>query len=222
MLGIFGVLIKNDLKCLSRNAAKWVQPLFFFVIFIFLFAIGLGFDLKEMARISPAVIWVAFLVTTLFSIESVLMHEHQEGVLAQLTLSPYPLWWVVIAKAIAIWLVTSLPLILIAPLLGVMLQLHTLEIGVLVLSLLIGSPALSLLGLLGGSLTLTMPSSGIFLGLLLLPLYIPILLLGESTLITILNNEWPVFQLSLLGAISVLSFTLAPLGIASALSVSSD
>jgi heme exporter protein B len=222
MLAIFCHLIKNDLISLVRNSAKWLQPLLFFVIFIFLFAIGLGFDLKEMAWVSPAVIWIAFLVTSLFSIESVLVHEQQEGLLAQFILSEYPLWWIVIAKATAIWIMTALPLILISPFLGGMLQLSVTQVGVLVLSLLVGSPALTLLGLLGGALTLSLPSSGIFLGLLLLPLYIPILLLGESTLTTILNNQWPLFEMSLLAAISILSVTLAPLGTAAALKVSAE
>jgi heme exporter protein B len=91
-----------------------------------------------------------------------------------------------------------------------------------VASLIVGSPALTLLGLLGSALTLSMPRSGLFLGLLLLPLYIPILLLGESTLLSLLNNKWPLFSLTMLGAISVLSITLAPFGTASILKLTAD
>lgn len=222
MLAIFHTLMINDLKSLGRNRAKWVQPLSFFVIFIFLFAIGLGFESKEMAKMSPAIIWIAFLVTILLSLESILSHEHQEGVFAQLTLSQYPLWWLILAKACAIWIVGALPLIIMAPFLGLLLHFSSQETIVLVLALLLGSPALVLLGLLGGALTLTLPHSGLFLGLILLPLYIPVLLLGESTLLSLFNQTWPLFQLSLLAAISILSFTLAPFGIAATLTVSSD
>ncbi len=137
-------------------------------------------------------------------------------------LSPHPLWWLVFAKSVAIWIVSCLPLIVIIPLLGLFMQLNLFENSVLLVSVLIGSPAITLIGVIGAALTITLPRSGVFLGLLLLPLYIPILILGESAVVLLLSSQWPQFQLGMLGAISVLTITFAPFAAAAALKVAMD
>ncbi len=222
MMPIFYTCLANDLKVMMRNRAQWVHPILFFMIFISLFGIGLGFDSEVLVKISPAIIWIAFLITTLFTIETLFRSEMEEGGLEQLLLSPHPLWWLIFAKSVAIWIVSSLPLIVIIPLLGLFMQLTLFENSVLLISVLIGSPAITLIGVIGAALTITLPRSGIFLGLLLLPLYIPILILGESAVVLLLSSQWPQFQLALLGAISILTITFAPFAAASALKVAMD
>ena len=218
---VFYACLRNDMRVMLRCRSTWIHSLIFFIIFISLFGIALGFD-SHFVKLSPAIVWIAFLVTSLFGIEAFFATEREEGMLEQLILSPHPLWWLICAKSVAIWIATCLPLILMSPFLGIMMQLSGLENFILILTLLVGSPALTFVGVIGAALTLALPRSGVFLGLLLLPLYIPILILGESALATLLASEWPDFQIILLGAISVLAFTLAPHAASAALKVAMD
>lgn len=222
MLKIFYACLKSDLRGIIRNRAQWLHPIIFFIIFISLFGIGLGFDTQQLVKVTPAIIWIAFLLTALFTIETMFRADQEEGVLEQMLLSPYPLWWLILAKSIAFWIASCLPLILMMPILGSIMQLSVIETGVLLLSLFVGSPALTFMGVLGAALTVAMPRSGVFLGLLLLPLYVPVLILGESAVVSLLSAEWPIFQIALLGSISTLAITLAPHGCASALKVAMD
>lgn len=222
MIAIFYESVKQDCKTMLRNRAEWVQSLLFFIIFISLFGIGLGFDSKSLMSISPAIIWIAFLLTSLFTIETVFRREMEAGLLEQLVLSPHPLWWLLLAKGTALWMVSCLPLIILLPLLGLFMQLDFAQTSALVLCVLLGSPAITLLGMTGTLLTLSMPRSGLFLGILLLPLYIPILILGESAVVLLFDASQPVFQMTLLAAISVFTLTLAPHAAAGALKVAMD
>lgn len=222
MLTIFYLNLCYDLKAIFRYRSQWLYPIVFFIIFISLFGIGLGFDSKQLVQVSPAIIWVAFLLTSLFTIEAVLRKEEEEGILEQLVLSPYPLWWLILAKSWALWMISCLPLITVIPLLGLILQLSTSQILIIVISLLLGSPALTFVGVMGAALTITMSRSGVFLSLLLLPLYIPILILGESAVITLLSSEFPIFEISLLSAISILAITAAPHATAAALKIAME
>lgn len=222
MLSVFLSCIKNDLRTLLRKRADWVYPIVFFFVFISLFGIGLGFDNQQLIQASPAIIWISFLFITLSTIDSLFRRELEEGTLAQLVLSPYPLWWLLLAKAIAFWLVACLPLILLTPVLGIIMQLSWQATAGLWISLLLGSPALALLGVVGVTLTSAMPRSGVFLALLLLPLYVPILILGESVIMVLLSAESIHFQLALLGAISVFALIGAPHAAAGALRAAMD
>lgn len=214
MLKVFYYHLYYDLMSLARQRGQWLHPLLFFVIFICLFAIALSFNSQQLAAIAPAMIWMAFLLTSLLTIESIFRVQKEQGMLAQLVLNPYPLWWLLLAKSLALWVACCLPLMLLIPFLSVSLNLSFLQMGHLGLSLLIGSPSLTLVGLLGATLTLGLPRAGIFLGLLLLPLYVPILILGESAAS---SEQLPLFQIALLGAISTLTMTLVPHATAAAL-----
>lgn len=222
MLAIFWITLKHDLKIIARTPATWLHPILFFIILISLFGIALGFEGKELLKITPAILWVCFLLITLFSLENLFRHSYDEGTLEPLILSPYPLWWLLCAKSIALWLAACLPLILVLPLAGMLMQLSFQQIMLLSISLMLGSPAFIWLGMLGAALTLTMPRSGVFLGLLLLPLYIPLLILGESAALVEPLMQFPLFQLTLLAAISVISITLIPHATALALKVAMD
>ncbi|MCS5711400.1 heme exporter protein CcmB [Candidatus Berkiella aquae] len=222
MLKVFFSCIKNDLKTLQRKRADWIHPIIFFLVFISLFGIGLGFENQQLIAASPAIIWITFLLISLTTIDNLFKREQEEGTLTQLVLSPYPLWWLLLAKAVVFWLVACLPLILLMPLFGFIMQLEGSAIGGLWLSLLVGSPALTLLGMVGATLTTAMPRSGIFLALLLLPLYVPILILGESVVVQLLATESISFQLALLSALSVFALIGAPHAAAGALKAALD
>lgn len=222
MLSAFNTGLMTDLRVMRRNKAQWFNPIVFFIIFITLFGIGLGSTPKQLIQASPAIIWIGFLLISLFTIESLFRTEKEEGMLEQLILSPYPLWWMLTSKSLAIWVASCLPLIVVIPIISLLLQLTLVQMILLTLSLLIGSPALTFVGVVGAALTITLPRSGVFLGLLLLPLYVPILILGESAVVSLLSDNLPVFQFALLGAISVLAMTFAPHLAAGALKTSMD
>jgi len=219
MLTVFAQCLRNDLKTLIRQPAQWLHPIAFFGLIVCLFGIGLGSDNTQLIQLSPVIIWVAFLLTAIFTIETLFYRDYEEGVLEQWMVSPYPLWWLMLAKSLAFWLASCLPLIVMMPVLGFSLQLTGTQCLLLLISLLLGSPALTFLGVIGATLTLTVARSGVFLALLLLPLFVPILILGVSVVISLLAHEWPVFQMALLGGISVLTMTFAPFAAAAALKV---
>ncbi|MGE3319288.1 MAG: heme exporter protein CcmB [Candidatus Berkiella sp.] len=222
MLTVFVSCIQSDLTSLQRKRADWMYPIVFFFVFISLFGIGLGFDNQQLKAASPAIIWITFLFITLSTIDTLFRREQEEGTLPQLVLCPYPLWWLLLAKAVTFWLVACLPLILLTPLFGFIMQLSWQAILALFLSLLVGSPALALLGVVGATLTCAMPRSGIFLAILLLPLYVPILILGESVAVNLQCLENFSFQLALLGAISAFAAIGAPHAAAGSLRAAMD
>ncbi len=214
--------VKQDCKVMLRNRAQWGQPVIFFMIFIALFGIALGFDNAMLIKVAPAIIWVAFLLTSLFTIDSIFRKDMDSGILEQFVLSPHSLSGLLLAKAVALWIVSCLPLIMLLPVLGLFMQLSLIENTVLLLCVCLGSPAITLMGMLGAILTLSLPRAGIFLAILLLPLYIPILILGESSVSLLLSSNQPHFQMALLGAISLLTLSLVPFAAASALNVAMD
>lgn len=222
MLTVFVSAIKNDLTVLQRKRSDWMYPIVFFFVFLSLFGIGMGFDNQQLKLASPAIIWITFLFITLSTIETLFRREHDEGTLYQLVLCPYPLWWLLLAKAVTFWLVACLPLIVLTPLFGFIMQLSQEATIALFFSLLIGSPALALLGVVGATLTFAMPRSGIFLAILLLPLYVPILILGESVAVNLQCVDSISFQLALLGAISAFAVIGAPHAAAGALRAALD
>ena len=171
---------------------------------------------------SPAIIWITFLLTSLLTIDTLVRIDQEEGVLEQFALSQYPLWWIILAKSIAVWLASCLPLVLLIPLISSALYLTFDESLILFVTLLVGSPALSFIGVLGASLTVALPRAGLLLALLLLPLYLPVLILGESALEATISQQWPIFQSTLLSAFSILAMTLAPLAASAALKAAMD
>lgn len=222
MLRAFKSFLVFELCWLKRKRALWLQPVMFYVIILSLFGIGLGLDEGTLAEVSPAVIWITFLLTSLLTVDTLVRMDQEEGVLEQLTLSEYPLWWLLVAKSTAVWLVSCLPLVLLIPLMSSAMYLTIDEAFILWATLLVGSPALSFIGVLGASLTVALPRAGLLLALLLLPLYLPILILGESALEATISQEWPIFQTTLLAAFSILAITFAPLAASAALKAAMD
>ena len=217
---VYLTLLKRDLLLAFRHQGDWVNPLVFFVIAVTLFPLGLGPEVNLLTRIAPGIIWVAVLLAAMLSLESIFHSDYVDGTLEQMALSPHPLPAMVLAKILAHWLTTGLPMVLISPLLGVLLNMPADSIAVLMLTLLIGTPVLSLIGAIGVALTVSQRRGGVLLSLLVLPLNIPVLIFATGAVDMAATGQSPVAHLSLLGAILALAVTLAPFAAAAALRVS--
>jgi len=213
-------LLRRDLTLAYRHRGELANPLLFFIIVVTLFPLALGPESATLAAIAPGIIWVAALLAALLSLETIFRSDFDDGTLEQLILSPHSLSWLVLTKVLVHWLVSGLPLILLAPLLGVLLQLPTQGMWTLVITLALGTPILSLVGAIGVGLTVGLKRGGVLLSLLILPLYTPVLIFGAGAV----NNAamgFPVAgQLYLLAALLVLALTLAPIATAAALRIS--
>lgn len=180
---LFKTLFRS-LNLSFRQPSDLLNPLFFFVLVIALFPIGVGPSEETLSLIAPGVIWVAALLATLLSMESLFRSDFDDGSLDQMLVSPQPLLILATGKVLAHWLATGLPLVLISPLLGLMLGVNAEGLVGILVSLAIGTPVLSLLGAVGASLTVGLKKGGVLIALLVMPLYIPILILGTSLIQT--------------------------------------
>jgi heme exporter protein B len=220
--GAFSLVFKRDLTIALRHKDDIFNPLLFFIIVVTLFPLGIGPEPNTLARIAPGIIWVAALLSTLLSLDRLFKSDHADGSLEQLLLSPHPLFIIVLAKIIAHWCLTGLPLILVAPLLAVLLHLDENSYSALMLTLLIGTPILSFLGAIGVALTVGIKKGGVLLSLLVLPLYIPVLIFATSAIDAASMNLPYNGQLAIIGALFVASVSLAPFAVSAALKVSTN
>lgn len=221
-LSAFLGVLRRDLQLAIRSRNELINPLLFFILVVSLFPLGIGPGPRLLAQIAPGVIWVAALLATLLSMERLFRSDFEDGTLEHLLLSPHSLSFLVLAKVLAHWLVTGLPLLVVSPLLGVLLQLPGSAISLLPITLLLGTPVLSLIGAIGVALTAGLRRGGVLLTLLVLPLYIPVLIFG-STAVAAAAVGLPVSgHLALLGALLALALTLAPLATAAGLRISVD
>jgi len=218
----FMLVFKRDLTIAFRHKDDILNPLLFFIIVITLFPLGVGPESNTLARIAPGIIWVAALLSTLLSLDRLFKSDHADGSLEQMLLSPHPLFLIVLAKVIAHWCLTGLPLIFVAPLLAVLLNLHPDSYLALMLTLLIGTPVLSFLGSIGVALTVGIKKGGVLLSLLVLPLYIPVLIFATSAIDTAAMNLPYSGQLAIIAALFIGSLTLSPLAVSAALKVSTN
>jgi len=213
-------LLRRELLITLRNPGNSINPLMFFLIAVSLFPLGGGSDPAFLASIAPGVIWVTALLAVMLSMENLFRSDFEDGSLEQLLLSPQPLYFQLLTKVFAHWLVSGLPLVLLAPVLGQMLALPAAGYGPLVLGLLLGTPTLSLIGAIGTALTVGLSRSGVLLAVLVLPLSIPVLVFGAGMVETALNGLGFGGLAAVLGALLALSVTLAPLAIGAALRIS--
>jgi heme exporter protein B len=218
----FMLMLKRDLTIAMRHKDDVLNPLLFFIIVITLFPLGIGPEAQSLARIAPGVIWIAALLATLLSLDRLFKSDHNDGSLEQMLLSPYPTFLLVLGKITAHWLITGLPLIFIAPLLAVLLHLNEQSYIALLLTLLIGTPVLSLLGAVGVALTVGIKKGGVLLSLLVLPLYIPVLIFATSAIETASLDLPYSGQLAIIAALFFGSLTLAPFAVGAALKVSTN
>ncbi len=213
-------LLVRDLRLALRRRGEIANPLLFFVIVVTLFPLGLGPEVGLLARVAPGILWVAALLSALLSLDAMFHPDYQDGSLEQLLLVPHPLAVLVVAKVLAHWLVTGLPLLVLAPLLGVLLHLPAEAMGVLVVSLALGTPVLSFIGAIGVALTVGLRRGGVLLSLLTLPLYIPVLIFGAGAVDGVAGGLPVAAHLYLMGALLFLTVSLAPWAIAAALRIS--
>lgn len=220
MLNTLIQIIRRELLIAYRRQADIFNPLWFFIIVITLFPLGVGPEPNLLARIAPGIIWVAALLAALLSMERLFRDDYLDGSLEQMLLMPTPLSVAAFAKMIAHWLLTGLPLILISPLLAILLSLNWHTWIAVLLTLLIGTPTLSFLGAIGMALTVGLRKGGVLLSLLILPLYIPVLIFATSAIEAASLGMAYDGQLAIMGAMLVGSLTLAPFAVAASLRIS--
>ncbi|HUE80959.1 MAG TPA: heme exporter protein CcmB [Pyrinomonadaceae bacterium] len=219
-LSIMRWLVWRDLTLAWRRRADVLSTLFFFVIVVSLFPLGIGPETNLLRSIAPGVVWVAALLASMLSLGRLFANDYQDGTLEQILLTPQPLYLLVVAKIFALWLVSGVPLALIAPLLGLQFGLPQDTLLVLTASLLIGTPILSLIGSIGAALTLGLRGGGVLVSVLVLPLYIPALIFGAAAVEASIMGTSPQANLSLLGAMLVLALVFAPWATAAGLRIS--
>ncbi len=213
-------LLRRDLMLTYRNRAQMLNPLLFFVIVVSLFPLGLDPQPELLRTIAPGVIWVAALLASMLSLENMFRSDFDDGSLEQLLLTPHPLPLLVLAKILAHWLVSGLPLILLAPVLGMLLNLDNSSMLPLLATLALGTPILSLIGSIGVALTVGLRGGGVLLSLLILPLYIPVLIFAANAVGNAGAGMDITGQLAFLGSLLALGLALAPLATAAALRIS--
>ncbi|MDR3158785.1 MAG: heme exporter protein CcmB [Zoogloeaceae bacterium] len=219
MLRIVFYVIARDLRLALRRPADVCSVLFFFILVASLFPLGVGPEAEILRRLAPGVIWVGALLATMLSLPRMFAEDFHDGALEQLALAPYPLGLTVLGKTLAHWLVSGLPLALIAPLLGLQFDLPPEALATLVFSVFIGTPALSSIGAIGAALTLGLRGGGVLLSLLVLPLYIPVLIFGTGAVDACVGGASPAAHLFLLAALTVGGLTFAPWAAAAALRI---
>ncbi|MFT4886138.1 MAG: heme exporter protein B [Pseudohongiellaceae bacterium] len=212
--------LKRDLLIAFKRKNDIANPFMFFFIVVSLFPIGIGPDADKLSEIAPGVIWIAVLLSSMLSMDSLYRADFEDGSLEQLLLSPNPLFFLVLAKNISHWLVSGLPVILVSPILAYMLNLPSEAYAVLVISLLIGTPIISLLGSIAVALTVGLGSRGLILAVITLPMSVPVLIFGTLAVQSQLNGINPTGYLALLFAMFAAALSLAPLASAAALRIS--
>lgn len=218
----FATLLRRDLLLAFRRRSDVLTTFFFFVIVVSLFPLGVGPEPNTLREIAPGVIWVAALLASMLGLGRLFTGDYADGSLEQILLTPAPLPLLVLAKVLAHWLVAELPLVLIAPLLGLQFDLPADVLQVLLLALLLGTPTLSLLGAIGAALTLGVRGGGPLLSLLVLPLCVPVLIFGAGAASAVATGQDAQAQLSLLAGFLLFAVVLAPLGAAAALRIALD
>lgn len=215
-------IIQRDLLLAMRRRSDVLTTLFFFIIVVSLFPLGVGPEMNMLRIMAPGVVWVAALLAAMLSLGRMFSGDYVDGTLEQMLLSPQSLSLLVLGKALAHWLVTGVPLVLMAPVLGVQYDLSSDALLVLTGSLLLGTPVLSLIGAIGAALTLGLRGGGVLVSLLVLPLYIPVLIFGAGAVEASVAGLGAGAHMSLLGAFLLAALALAPWTTAASLRISME
>ncbi len=211
--------LRRDLKIAMRSPGDVANPLMFFVLAVALFPLGVGPGPERLAELAPGVLWVLALLATLLALDGLFRRDFDDGTLEQMVLHAQPLFTGVLAKVAAHWLVTGLPLVLFSPIAALMLNLPVEAVPTLMISLLLGTPVLSVIGAVGAALTVSLRRSSLLLALIVLPLYVPVLILGSGAVAAVVDGVDATAQLAWMGALVSLSLTLAPFAAAMGLKV---
>ncbi len=210
-------IVRRDLRLALRRGGDSANVVAFFVLAIALFPLGIGPDTPLLARIAPGAIWVAALLAALLSLDRLFRADYEDGSLELLALAPPPLEATVLAKCLAHWLTTGVPLVVASPLLAVMLDMSGEGLGALVAAMALGTPTLSLIGAIGAALTLTLRSGGVLISLLVLPLYVPALIFGVGAVDAAVHGLAVRPHLMVLGGMLLAALALCPWASAAAL-----
>lgn len=222
MIAAARTIVRRDLLLAMRRRGDVATALLFFVIVASLFPLGIGAEPNLLRAVAPGVIWVAALLSSMLSLARLFAADHADGTLEQMLLGASPLGVIAAAKVLAHWLVAGLPLVAIAPVIALQYDLDAALYGTLALSLLLGTPVLSFIGAIGAALTLGLRGGGVLLALLVLPLYVPVLIMGAGSVEMASAGLAPGGQLLLLAAMLVVSAVFAPWAIAAALRISTE
>jgi heme exporter protein B len=220
LASIMLAVLRREVSLALRQKGEVLTPLVFFVVIASLFPLGIGPESALLLRMAPGVLWVSALLAAMLSLQRMFAMDYADGSLEQMVLSPTPLGLLVVAKALSHFLLSGLPLVLMAPILGLQFGLDGRALGILMLSLLLGTPTLSLIGSIGAALTLGVRGAGVLLSLLILPLYIPVLIFGAGAVEADAAGLGAGGHLSLLAALLVLSAFFSPLATTAALRIS--
>lgn len=212
-------VVRRDLRLAMRRKADIFTTLFFYVIVVSMFPLGIGPEMDTLRQIAPGVLWVTALLATMLSLGRLFEQDHMDGTLEQMAISSIPLGVLIFGKVIAHWLLSGLPLTLIAPLLALQFDLPLSSLAVLALSLAIGTPVLSLVGAIGAALTLGLRGGGVLVSLLVLPLYIPVLIFGAGAVEEHVAGLLATSHLSLLTALLAVAIFFAPWATTAALRI---
>jgi heme exporter protein B len=222
MLGVLGLVIRRDLLLAMRRRADVLTTLVFFVMVVSLFPLGVGPEPDMLRKMAAGVLWVAALLASMLSLPRMFSADYLDGTLEQMMLAPQSLTLMVLGKIIAHWMLSGLPLVLIAPVLGLQFDMSAQALWVLMLALLLGTPVLSMIGAIGAALTLGLRGGGVLVSLLVLPLCIPVLIFGAGAVEAINSGMTAVSNLSLLGALSLFALVFTPFVAAQALRISME
>ena len=213
-------VFKRDVTAAFRQSGEMLNPVIFFLMVITMMPLGISPDGKTLAGLAPGLLWVIALLASMLSLDGLFRSDYDDGSLEQMILSPQPLYFLVLAKTLAHWVTTGLPLTVVAPLLGVMLSLPAAGFVPLMLSLFLGTLVLSLIGAIGAALTVSLRKGGLLLPLIIMPLYVPVLIFGASAVRLSVEGLEVTNVFAVLGAFCATALVLAPLAIAGALKMS--
>lgn len=215
----FGVFLQRELRLLARQKSDWLNPVLFFIIVLTLFPLGVGPEPNMLRIIAPGIVWIAALLSVLLAAERLFKDDYRNGVVEQLVAVRHALLAFVLAKIASNWLSTGLPLVLLAPVVALLFNMEFAALQAMALTLLLGTPVLSLLSVLGAAITVSADKGGILLALLILPLYIPLLIFASAGIEAASMGLDYSGQLAVLLAIVLFSLALVPIAVCSALKI---
>jgi len=221
-LSAFSVTLKRDLLVAFKRRNDLLNPLMFFFIVVSLFPIGITPERGDLAEIAVGVLWVCALLASLLSLDNLYRSDFEDGSLELLVLSPHSLYFMVLAKILSHWLVSGVPLVLLSPILGYMLALPIEAYPTMIVTLILGTPILSLLGSIGVALTVSLGSRGLILAMIILPMSVPVLIAGTLAVEQAVDGNPVGGHLAIMGAMLAMAITLAPLTSVAALRISID
>ncbi|OIR17312.1 heme exporter protein B [mine drainage metagenome] len=222
LFGLLSLVIRRDLLLAMRRRADVLTTLVFFVMVVSLFPLGVGPEPEMLRKMASGVVWVAALLASMLSLPRMFSADYLDGTLEQMLLAPQSLTALVLGKIVAHWMLSGLPLVLIAPVLGLQFDMSAQALGMLVLALLLGTPILSMIGAVGAALTLGLRGGGVLVSLLVLPLCIPVLIFGAGAVEAVTSGMSAVSNLSLLAAFMLFALVFTPFVAAQALRISME